>query len=93
MHPRLPPCASQARLTYARESARNGPPPPRYRDPEGDGNSGFENAQERPSSHRGPKRTAFGVPEGFLPDKESGMYHNKVWDCTARSLWLGSDCA
>ena len=67
---------SQTRLTYARESARNGPPPARVRDAKGDGNSGFEHAQEG-AAHRGLKKTAFGVPEGFYPDKESGYYFNE----------------
>eukprot|EP00908_Phaeocystis_cordata_P016235 Transcript_27505.p2 GENE.Transcript_27505~~Transcript_27505.p2 ORF type:complete len:576 (-),score=232.97 Transcript_27505:34-1761(-) len=72
---------SSARLTWARESARSGPPP-RFRGggDDDDGNSGFEYAQEKAakgSSHQGPKRTAFGVPEGFYPDKESGYYFNE----------------
>ena len=64
---------SQTRLTYARESARNGPPPARVRDAKGDGNSGFEHAQEG-AAHRGLKKTAFGVPEGFYPDQASRVY-------------------
>ena len=64
---------SQTRLTYARESARNGPPPARVRDAKGDGNSGFEHAQEG-AAHRGHKKTAFGVPEGFYPDQASRVY-------------------
>ena len=30
------------------------------------------------AAHKGPKKTAFGVPEGFYPDKESGMYFNEA---------------
>ena len=67
----------EARLTWARENAR-GAPLRREERNGGNSNSGFEFAQARAmeGEHQGPKRSAFGIPEGFFPDKESGYYHN-----------------
>lgn len=67
----------EARLTWARETARGAPLRREVADG-GGSNSGFELAQEKAmdSAHQGPKKSAFGIPEGFFPDKESGYYYN-----------------